>query len=412
MARTTWLRPLTLLLAAGLVAATASIGVAAEETAKFAGKPIAGGVSMQDATKVDPGVYTVLAPEAGEQVFFDVKRTMSGSTIWYGASVDYPEGVKGNLLLQAYADGDSTESCDRDYFVGDFEELRLRTSVYTTATNSACQSADSVVLSLGAYQTEFKEDDDRPVVQLVVWEEPPVEDANSMPAATSAVSWQEMPEPGTPKEAVAGTSYSDAPLLKDDEPVTITAMPGQPTLFRVPLDWGEHAQVVASSPTAAVGDDTATIEADWISPLGGAAPAAASSGGPSPQLDLSTDLETEPAGWTSPIVAWRNRQLTAEDGSPLALAGDYFLSIKVPYANLPRSGVEIILQKKTFDDYTDTPPTYTEDPTPLPELTTGASPASEEDEKPWPTVLMLLGGATVFTVAGLVGLGVGRKGRA
>lgn len=332
----------------------------------FAGDPLTPGTSAAQPASVGSGVYRVEASGGAEQ-YVVVPRTVEGSRIWFGASADVQPtaDLGGGLTLQSTPEGKGAEPCNPvEGVYAEPDETGLRSGLFSTGRSAACRHAADIALRLrpeGLRSSDY---------QLVVWEEPPVQNAASLPRSVG-VSWAPM-RVAEPRELDAGSTFADAPVLPDGTR-TVHVDPGATALFRVPLTWGQHAQVEAVSFGSASG--FAQVSGRWLTPLGGAiADTAYSQGGPASH-QVVLDGRGEPAGWVTPVVAWGNRG--SGSTAPAAFAGDYYLSIDTRADDAPAEGVDLTLTARTVTDYAGTAPAYTQDPPPLPSVDgTAGAPAT------------------------------------
>ncbi|MBB6627972.1 hypothetical protein H5V45_11655 [Nocardioides sp. KIGAM211] len=414
--------PLSRLLARGTAAlGLGLLGLAAPalaaDPATFAGEEVTPAGNVIEATPVGPGLYTVAVPEGDAEQYVEVKRTIPGSTLWYGASAVLPksDGSTAPLLtLESSPDG-SGDSCVGFESLSDtLDQSTFSTRLFTTTKKPACQAADSLVLRTAATDVPAGR------YQLVVWEEPPLEEGATLPDRSVTVPWAALPS-APPDDLVPGTTYADAPEVTAGT-YAVHVEPGEPALVKVPLTWGQHAQVAAVSSTRTTA--YATVGARWLSPLGGVLGETGYSGGPT-TTELTLNSTPTTAGWATPTIAWKNREGKAGD-TPAAIAGDYYLSIDTFADKATKDGVDLTLNVGVVTDYPATAPPYAEDPPALPYVDgtsgpgsggsdgaggsgTAAGDAGREAGTSWTLVGGLFGAAALFAVAGVVALG--RRGR-
>lgn len=389
-------------LGAGLLTWSAPAGAAGG--GDFAGDPITPGPSAVETAPLGSGLYTVPVAEGSAEQYVEVRRSVPGSTIWYGASALVPGATRTTsptLVLDSSPDGTGGSCVDYESLSTSLSEGGIASRLFSTDHAAACREADSVVLRTAA--------DDVPPgdAQLVVWEEPPVTNADSLPEKSVSVTWSPRSADPDPEPVEPGHTFGEAPRV-DDGTYEVHVDPGEPALLAVPLTWGQHAQVEATTRARAHG--FASVAARWFSPLGGTLGEAAYSGGPGSR-EITLDGSGDPAGWVTPTVAWRNRE-GRPDQAPAAFAGSYYLAIDAPAADVPPDGVDLTLTVARVTDYAPKPPAYAEQPPPLP-LVDGseaaaaesAAPGGSDQGPPWAVVGGLFGLAGAFGAAGVVLLG-------
>ncbi|MFC4785916.1 hypothetical protein ACT8ZV_15670 [Nocardioides sp. MAHUQ-72] len=374
---------------------------AAAEGHGFAGEPLTPGTNVQETTLVGSGLYTVPVAQGAEEQYVEVQRDDPDGTLWYGATALVPGSTRTTsptLTLESSPDGTGDSCVGYESLSSTAGQSGIASELFSTDHSAACRQADSVVLRTAG--TDVPPGD----FQLLVWEEPAVTNEAMLPEKSLSVVWSPTAADPDPQEVVAGRTFTDAPEVSGGT-YAVHVDPGEPALLRVPLTWGQHAQVEATSTTRARG--YASVEARWFTPLGGTLGATAYSGGPEAR-DITLDGSGDPAGWVTPTVAWRNREGPAKQ-APAAFAGDYYLSIDTAPEDVPSDGVDVTLTVATVTDYAPKPPEYAQDPPPMP-FVNGSSPgeratsssAADSGTPPWPLVGGLFATAAAFAAAGAV----------
>ncbi len=109
-----------------------------------------------------------------------------------------------------------------------------------------CGSTDELILNV-----TLEEDDEayegKPY-EIVVWEEPPAENAEELAEGASGpirdYEWFDMsPDPENAAEVLGGNSFNNAVALEPGSTYAGTALLGESQVFRVPVEWGEQLQV-------------------------------------------------------------------------------------------------------------------------------------------------------------------------
>lgn len=211
--------------------------------------------------------------------YYTIPRTMEGSTLHVGVTtlrdLDSDRAfshIKANLGTSEWDGNDSggsrTGMCEWVYLT---ESTRARAVMARTGgltsvpdpggTHEDCGSDDEMILSV-----ELQEDDEayagKPF-EIVVWEEPPAENAEELPERYSdnigSVEWHDMElDERSENEVLGGNSFNNATPLDPGETYAGTSLLGETQVFRVPVDWGEQLQVELLFPE----------DADVPSPLG------------------------------------------------------------------------------------------------------------------------------------------------
>ena len=410
----------TLAVACLLAPAMAVESPAADEEITF-------GTSEADAPVVAPGRYEFRMPEAESENFLAVERKIPRSTIWVAQTL-VSSGTKNGYLYYDATGADSQNRCSDD--AGSFEGDDYIGHQFMTGIlqigKGPCLKEDKVDLSYRPYASG----DDSKVPsgekgQIVVWEEPPVEDASLLPPPSTTQSWDGsvMPAKG---EAELGTSYADAPDLTGGR-YEAHIDPGVPALFAVPLDWGQHVEVSMQYKGTEY-KDYVPIEAVLVTPLGGEAEWAKTEGGPT-FADVNLKYPSMDGGVTSPTITWRNREKPASN--PAAFPGTYFVMLKIGTKDAPARGADVTLGVNVITDQAADSPSASE-PAPPPDIrgraaaptddggegkeggqggNESASSSSSGGATPWGTVTALFGGAAVMAAAGAFSLSRYRRVR-
>ncbi|MGZ8745403.1 MAG: hypothetical protein ACXWXO_21010, partial [Nocardioides sp.] len=163
----------TLAVACLMAPAMAVDSPAADEEITFGGSAAAAPV-------VEPGRYKFTMPEVDSESFLAVERKIPRSTIWVGQTL-VSSGTKNGYLYYDATGGDSQNRCSDD--AGSFEGDDYIGHQFMTGIlqigKGPCLKEERVDLGYRPYASG----DDSKVPsgekgQLVVWEEPPVEDAS------------------------------------------------------------------------------------------------------------------------------------------------------------------------------------------------------------------------------------------
>ena len=356
-------------------------------------------------------------------------RTIDGSNIWVGATVDMGAAASSEVLdsealrVAGYPDGDVGDAC-WGFETSVYSETpdgrkspRLGTRLWQTNHEPACKAAASIVVAVSSYKWTPPPGTS---VQLTVWEEPPATGIAGLQAPSKMVTWGDLGAPDEPVQVEPGHSWSDAPDISSGTHAFHLA-PGTVAVFRMRLDWGQHGQVLISSKDR-LGDDDA-IATYWAGPQGGAITRPDLQNAP-PDVDVTgVNLRYGAATVASatPVVNWRDREL--ERGTfgldQTGMPGTYYFIVHLKKG--VSKGVDFTFQSGYFTDYPIVAPNYESDPPAIPEVATfeedevaktdSSTDSDDDGDVPWPVVLMLFGGGAIFGVIGVVALNRSRRGR-
>lgn len=428
------IRATVLALATALLAGPLALGPAALADTEAPGleRPygdeLEPGTSFSDTAEVGPGTYTLNIPAEGEDHYFEIPRTDPDAVIWYGVTLQLEDTADdlSSFTVEGTAEGDSTVPCNSSFV--ETGELSYVTALYSANRTGECRAADSITLrvangSLGEDGEALPTD---AYYQLVVWTEPPVEDTSQLPAPNENSPWVPVEETEAEPTPVEGArTFTDAEDLADGY-YSVTVEKGRPSIFAFPLTYGQHVQVLAENDGAA--DTFETLDAVWVSPLGGRLRDVEPSGGPGSGLGLARG---DQAGWSTPIVTYTNRQRAGGVGAsqggtgfgqiqaaPAAFAGTYYLVVELPrtFGDPFPDELPLLLDVRTITDYEGSPPDYAAEPAALQSLDGSGYVATEEERQeaqeadaepaPWPLVIALFVGAALLAAVG--GVAVGR----
>jgi len=408
----------TLAVACLLAPAMAVEPPAADEVITF-------GSSAEDAPVVAPGRYEFTMPANESENFLSVERKIPRSTLWVAQTL-VSSGTKNGYLYYDATGADSQTRCaDGGSFQGDdYIGHRFMTGILEIG-KGPCLKEDRVDLDYRPYASG----DDSKIPtgekgQLVVWEEPPVEDASLLPPPSTRQKWDGSVMPAK-DEPQLGASYADAPDLAGGR-YEAHVDPGVPALFAVPLDWGQHVEISLRY-TGPEYKKYVPIEPMLITPLGGEAKWAPTEDGPT-FPDVNMKYPSMDGGVTSPTITWRNREKPTS--SPAAFPGTYYVLLKMGTKDAPRKGADVTLGVNVITDRAADSP-YAEDPAPVPDISgkdpdptedggsegsggpgggkESASGGSSRGSTPWGAVTALFGGAAVMAAAGAFSLGRYRR---
>ncbi len=240
------------------------------------GEPIEGAADIDDAPTMEaPGQYldTVLL---NGKAHYSIPRTVAGSTIHIGVTVEGNSGSVGEQILM-----DLTPPDDPDGYPcahGDVYDIGLGQAApyysggftsWNSDPDDPCSTSDELILGLEANTDELA---GKPI-EIAVYEEPPLADGASrdLPKAPADPEWETLEVAAEPvDDVVPGTSLASAPLVSDDT-YALDITPGETQVFAVPLDWGQNVQAQFDATLTEASIDTAVpgsgITVEIVGPL-------------------------------------------------------------------------------------------------------------------------------------------------
>jgi Ca-activated chloride channel family protein len=316
---------------------------------------------------------------------YEVAREIPGSTLHVSASVRnsaaYGEEIRVAL---------TTPEGDRCGEAVDFTQLSAGQLISAGSSADAvdlsgnlrpedpCATSDSVLATVTS-KTLRDENQPKPL-EVRVYEEPPVEDAESLPEPPRDGSWVAPPE-GRGTKVTGGSSFEDAPLL---EPGVYrdTIVPGEVLTYQVEADWGQQVTALVSYPPSsgklaeAIGRADELSRVTVFSPTRRISAAPTAPGGPPNQSFL--DANGLQIGATTRPITYRSRGST-NDHSGGNLAGTYTVSVYLQEDPDDEDYlVPFTLSLGVTGEVTGEP-TYAEEPAPVEPTPTPEEPAEAAD---------------------------------
>jgi Ca-activated chloride channel homolog len=238
---------------------------------RISGTPVHGGPQQEGAPVLAPGHYSDTFGADDTAKYYQIKRTIAGSTLRAGVSFRRPSGGSFVLQTEVKLKTIGGKQCGWSYpraFEGD-EGLATGTAASWSNYQKECANDDQLVLTVNPGK-DFRELRGIPY-ELRIDEEPPVADTTNLPAAANSPTWVAMPG-STPRDIVPGSSFPDAPLLEPGSYKT-TLMPGELQLYKIKADWGQRIQAQVTVPqlggaTVEAIDGIRYIDTAVISPMG------------------------------------------------------------------------------------------------------------------------------------------------
>jgi Ca-activated chloride channel homolog len=228
---------------------------------EVSGTPVKGTLQPEDAPEIGPGQYTDTLGQWDEvtgQKYYTVRRGAPGSTVHVAVTTRPAQRSRGVIhsdrtyLTLRNAKGEDCAYAHNATVDDSSEHGFVTTTVFVGTTGSTdgwsydTAGCDSDPLTLEVARWEPKDGrktSPDPIVdpiELVIIEEPPVENADSLPGPVGETDVPQGPPSGagTTKTVAGGSGFTDAPTL---EPGTWndTIQPGEQLFYRVHADWGQ-----------------------------------------------------------------------------------------------------------------------------------------------------------------------------
>lgn len=384
-----WVVPAALGLATGcLLSPAAAVAPTDDEPVELGGE--------SRPTAVEPGVHSLVLPDAGAEGYLEVERKIQGSTVWF-AQTHRSRSKVNETVSMLVEDGGS--ACPYGSFTGDdYSEHSFMTGI--VGISPRCENGDTVTLNEEA-SSNFRPAGEE--ADLVVWEEPPVEHREVLPPPALEQQWVKKAPPAE-GEAELGKSFAEAPDLTGGR-WDVHIDPGEPALFRADLDWNQHLQVGFTYDGKAAGEEL--IQPRLITPIGGHSEWGQAEGAPG-GTSVMTSYPGLDGAVVSPSITWRNRE--SRDVTA-AFPGTYYVDMHMGAANAPKNGadmtvsVQVITDKEAESPYA---PEHASSEAALPPDIGGhresaepeASAESEESTTPWAAAGGLFAGSALMLAAG------------
>ncbi|MEU8525335.1 MULTISPECIES: hypothetical protein [Streptomyces] len=224
-----------------------------------AAQRVKGAATTTDSAQLKPGsVYRDTIKKDGKvyyRVDLDGEHNAYVSVVVVpppGGKAEYGDGVKVSLQ-----DGSGSQCSYEDAQFGSAGYTRPITAYVERAIDpdggSSCQSPGAyyVLVERTSKSTSTPQDWGLEIRHLT---EPRLKAAGPTKAPESWPSASPQPPAGGPKKRAGGTSYYDAPALREGE-WRDDIKPGQTLFYRVPVDWGQQIFATAELGSATAGDE-------------------------------------------------------------------------------------------------------------------------------------------------------------
>ncbi|WP_162529642.1 vWA domain-containing protein [Nocardioides caldifontis] len=383
------------------------------------GQPVTGTPTTDGAPEIGAGDWLDEIGEQQEDVrTYEVTRETPGSTLHVSASVRNSSSYGEEIRIELTTEDGAT--CGEAV---DFTQLSAGQliSAGTSADDidlaggvvedDPCATADSVFATVT--DKTLRDDNEPKQLEVRVYEEPPVEDAASLPEPSEDGTWAAPPR-GKATKVVGGSSFEDAPVL---EPGVYrdTIVPGEVLTYQVEAGWGQQVSALAKfAPMSgkladAVGKVDVLSRVTLFSPTRRVAAAPNTVDGPPMQAFLDTNGH-EVGATTSPIT-YRNRGMSNQFGGA-NIDGSYTVTV---YLEEDPDGDDYLVPFTLSVGASGTvagEPTYAEEPEPVesptpsssgtasgPTSSGGSTSSSSGDDGGIDPAALALGGAGVAALA-------------
>ncbi|MFT4009320.1 MAG: VWA domain-containing protein [Nocardioidaceae bacterium] len=415
-----------------LVDALATLATRAVRPYEPTGQPVTGGTTATDAATIGAGSYVdqLGGPGTASGVrTYAVERAYPGSSLTVSTSIRTPAfasdaaGVGDWDGLKIELTGEDGSSCD----VGSPATRRSMESPFVVATVTDDRCADAERLDLTVSRADSGQAFTTPL-ELVVTEELPVADEDSLPTPTPP-AWVAPPGGKATDSVAGGTSFATATPVAPGV-YRGTLVPNEIQVFNVDLGWGQQltATMTIGKPSGKLADELSPhgspFRLDLFSPARSDARAFAEGGAAESWSLYPSGGGT--SGGTTATVAYRNRAESDSGVVAASQAGAYAVTVSLADGRATRSyEVPFVLRVGVSGEITGMPSYVTPTPsttpsasssaaTPTPTEATGSQAATEarqEDSGTDPTPLLLSAGLAAVLVLLGVGYALGRRRR-
>lgn len=210
------------------------------------GQEVIGTVDAASAPTLTPGTrYITYLPAPKATLNYLVTRTIPESTLW--VSINATAHIRAqDLSADLYADATAQEYCGSDLsFPSTWGGTwSLTTMSLGSGSDPDCTRSDVSLLTIENWLGS--QNADGAPAEILIIEEPPVPSTDGLPPVPPEVgAWVEPPA-SAPQPILGGTTLSDTPALTSGS-YSFDLLPGETTLFHVPLDWGQSLQARSTS---------------------------------------------------------------------------------------------------------------------------------------------------------------------
>lgn len=242
----------------------------------FNGRPVQGSADPEGAPMIGQGLWLDTMPSRAEPRYYRLPRTEPGSTLHVGLLTrSRPDATlaAARLSLLPADGGTSCFSTSTTTAV-----LGMRTPLLTAGGSSAratdpdapCATADELVVEVEHPTGNIEPLAGQPL-ELAVYEEPPLADAETVPTGVEPLepgAREPMEPDGKVVTVVPGTSLASAPLIGDGT-WAADVQPGEAQVFAVPVDWGQDVQFQLDTRITGAAAEAAAVGSELtLTPIG------------------------------------------------------------------------------------------------------------------------------------------------
>lgn len=243
----------------------------------FSGTAVEGTPSESGAPTIGPGQWLDTMPEQGES-YYVLPRSEPGSRLHVGLATRSRSDATASSVRMSILPPGGGVACFSDASIN--VVLGLRNPVQTIGGSSAsgsnptadgpCSASETLVLKV-QHGTGNTEPLAGQPLEIVVYEEPPLADPTSPPAAVPGLergAWEPMEPSSDSTPVVPGSSLASAPVIGDGT-WSADIQPGEAQVFAVPADWGQDVQLQLDTRITQEARDAATVASRLdLTPIG------------------------------------------------------------------------------------------------------------------------------------------------
>lgn len=243
----------------------------------FSGTAVEGTPSESGAPTIGPGQWLDTMPDEGDS-YYVLPRSETGSRLHVGLATRSRSDATASSVRMSILPPGGGVACFSDASIN--VVLGLRNPVQTVGGSSAsgtnpdadgpCSTSEDLVLKV-EHGTGNTEPLAGQPLEIVVYEEPPLANPASPPAAVPGLdrgAWEPMEPSSDSTPVVPGSSLASAPLIGDGT-WSADIQPGEAQVFAVPVDWGQDVQFQLDTRITQEARDAATVASRLdLTPIG------------------------------------------------------------------------------------------------------------------------------------------------
>lgn len=320
-----------------LAGSLVSVSVRSLRRFSVEGDPVEGGATEADAPTIVPGQHIDRIPRGETTRYYRVEKEPDaglqvGVTTRPAGSGELVERLE--LRVRTPEGDDCDDSYDRRVNVLQ-ERSIVSTGIHLVpgvsgGVDEACFESDSLLV-----EVEYGDDTITKDLELVVAEQPPLAEVESLPAGVEDTD--EYVEPadvrGKREPVLGGAGFGDAPVLGPGV-FSDTLRPGEQLLYKVPVGWGQSARVRIIPEAEPLADEVLGLQGNPVA-VRAFTPYRQSLGSlsyPDDEVDDSgfyDGVDVEPLTFVLAPVRLRNAELNDSTVDAVSLAGNYWFSVEM-----------------------------------------------------------------------------------